>query len=210
MILRAKGICKTLGGKTILDAAEIELRGGEAAALEGANGAGKTTLLKILAGLLRPDSCDAFETAEERGKEWRRWKDAVYLHQSPHLFLTTALGNVEYGLRRRGVAKRDSRSRALAALEWAGVLELANAPAWRISGGEARRVALARAVVLRPRLYLLDEPTAHLDDDGARRVAELTMKLRAEGAAVLTATHAPAPECDRRLRLENGKVFAAN
>ena len=206
MILRAKGLRKTLGGKTTLDGAEIELRAGEAAALEGANGAGKTTLLKILAGLLRPDFCESFEVAGESGKEWRRWREAVYVHQTPHMFLTTALRNVEYGLRRRGIGGKEARNRALSALEWAGIRDLADSPAWRISGGEARRVALARAVVLRPRLYLLDEPTAHLDDDGARRVADLTMKLRAEGAAVLIATHAPAPQCDRRLRLENGKV----
>ena len=206
MILRAKGLRKTLGGKTTLNGADIELRAGEAAALEGANGAGKTTLLKILAGLLRPDLCESFEIAGESGKKWRRWREAVYVHQTPHMFLTTALRNVEYGLRRRGIGGKEAQNRALAALEWAGIRDLADSPAWRISGGEARRVALARAVVLRPRLYLLDEPTAHLDDDGARRVADLTMKLRAEGAAVLIATHAPAPQCDRRLRLENGKV----
>ena len=206
MILRAKGLRKILGGKTTLDGADIELRAGEAAALEGANGAGKTTLLKILAGLLRPDLCESFEIAGESGKKWRRWREAVYVHQTPHMFLTTALRNVEYGLRRRGIGGKEAQNRALAALEWAGIRDLADSPAWRISGGEARRVALARAVVLRPRLYLLDEPTAHLDDDGARRVADLTMKLRAEGAAVLIATHAPAPQCDRRLRLENGKV----
>ena len=206
MILRAKGLRKTLGGKTTLDGADIELRAGEAAALEGANGAGKTTLLKILAGLLPPDLCAAFEIAGENGAKWRRWREAVYVHQTPHMFLTTVLRNVEYGLRRRGIGGKEAQNRALAALEWAGIRDLADSPAWRISGGEARRVALARAVVLRPQLYLLDEPTAHLDDDGARRVADLTMKLRAEGAAVLIATHAPAPQCDRRLRLKNGKI----
>ena len=206
MILRADGIRKTLGGRTILDDAAIALRAGQAAALEGANGAGKTTLLKILAGLLRPDSCANFEVAGEPDGRWRRWNGAVYVHQTPHMFLATAAGNVEYGLRRRGMGREEARSRALAALEWAGVRALADAPAWRLSGGEARRVALARAAALRPRLYLLDEPTAHLDDDGARRVAELTTKLQAEGASVLIATHDSVSFCDRRLRLEKGKI----
>ena len=206
MMLRAKGIFKALGGRVVLNGADIELRGGEAVSLEGENGAGKTTLLKTLAGLLRPDSCASFEVAGERGAEWRRWGGAVYVHQTPHLFLTTALGNVEYGLRRRGADPGEARARALAALEWAGVADLAEVAARRLSGGEARRVALARAVVLRPRLCLLDEPAAHLDDDGARRVSELTEKLCAEGAAVLTATHSPAESGGRRLRLENGKV----
>ena len=206
MILRATGIRKALGGRTVLDGATVELRAGEAAALEGANGAGKTTLLKILAGLLRPDSCAGFEVAGEPGAGWRRWGGAVYVHQTPHMFLTTAVGNVEYGPRRRGMSRKEARTRALSALEWAGVSELAEVPAWRLSGGEARRVALARAVALRPKLYLLDEPAAHLDDDGARRVAELTMKLRTEGASVLTAAHDAALPCDRRLRLEKGKV----
>lgn len=206
MMLRARGICKTLGGRVVLDNADIELRGGEAVSLEGANGAGKTTLLKTLAGLLRPDACALFEVEGERGREWRRWGGAVYVHQTPHLFLTTALGNVEYGLLRRGVAAEAARARALAALEWAGVAGLAEVAARRLSGGEARRVALARAMVVRPRMFLLDEPAAHLDDDGARRVAELTEKLRTEGAAVLTATHSPVDSGGRRLRLENGKV----
>ena len=205
-MLRAAGIFKTLGGRVVLRGADIELRGGESVSLEGANGAGKTTLLKTLAGLLRPDACASFEVEGERGTNWRRWGGAVYVHQTPHLFLTTALGNVEYGLRRRGVAADEARRRAAAALEWAGAAELAEVAARRLSGGEARRVALARAVVLRPRLCLLDEPAAHLDDDGARRVAELTGKLCAEGAAVLTATHSPVDSGGRRLRLENGRV----
>ena len=138
------------------------------------------------------------------GGRWERWSGVVYAHQTPHLFLATVLANAEYGARRRGFA--DARERAERALEWAGIARLAEVSARRLSGGEARRLALARAVAAGAELYLLDEPTAHLDDDGARRVLELTMKLRAEGATILAATHIPAPEWGRRLRLENGKV----
>ena len=132
-----------------------------------------------------------------------------FVHQHPYMFSSSALANVEYGLRVRGLTRNGQARLAHEALAWAGMAELAHAPAQRLSGGEQQRVALARVKVLSPRVYLLDEPTANLDADGRRRVIELIAQLSAADRVVVIACHdleminLPGVV---RLHLENGSL----
>jgi tungstate transport system ATP-binding protein len=125
------------------------------------------------------------------------------------MFSSSALANVEYGLRVRGMPRNGRARLAHEALAWAGMADLANAPAQRLSGGEQQRVALARVKVLSPRVYLLDEPTANLDADGRRRVIALIAQLAAADKVVVIACHdleminLPGVV---RLHLENGSL----
>ncbi len=206
ILLFAEGLKKSFAGKTVLDIGELTVRGGESVVLSGENGSGKTTLLKILAGLLRPDSARALAFAGcERYP--RGAPHSSYLHQSPYLFSASVRANVEYGLRRAGLPGEKRKQKAEDAMRWAGVLHLASARADRLSGGEQRRAALARIRALSPRLCLLDEPLAHLDEEGIKRAEELIPQLRKGGCAVVTATHKPFADATQQWRLQNGKLI---
>lgn len=164
-------------GALICRVPQLEVRAGERVGLVGPNGSGKSTLLKVLAGL------DA--TARGRCEVEAPVRDRVYVHQQPYLFKGTVLANAAYGLRAHGVAAKAAARAAGHWLERLGVAELAARAADDLSGGERRRVALARALALGPKLLLLDEPLADLDDAGVRLMARALDEL--EGATLLIA-----------------------
>jgi len=143
----------------------LEIARGETLALLGPNGSGKSTLLLALAGIVRP-AAGRLRLGGEGGPApgtvaWRR--EAALVFQEALLLRTTVRGNVESGLRFRGVPGPERRRRVAEALERLRVGHLAERPAATLSGGEAQRVSLARALACRPRLLLLDEPFAALD-----------------------------------------------
>ena len=211
-VIEIGGLAKSWGGRPVLRIPQLVLEAGSSYVLSGDNGAGKSTLLRILAGL-EPAHVERF-AFEGKLLQLDRLPTQVrrqigFVHQHPYMFSSSAFANVEYGLRMRGML-RDQRARLVhETLAWAGMAELANAPAQRLSGGEQQRVALARVKVLSPRVYLLDEPTANLDADGRRRVIELIAQLAAADKVVVIACHdleminLPGVV---RLHLENGSL----
>jgi tungstate transport system ATP-binding protein len=211
-VIEVTGLVKSWGGQPVLRIPQLVLEAGSSYVLSGDNGAGKSTLLRILAGL-EPAQVEGF-TFEGRTMQLDRLPALVrrrigFVHQHPYMFSSSALANVEYGLRVRGMSRNGQARLAHEALAWAGMAELARAPAQRLSGGEQQRVALARVKVLSPRVYLLDEPTANLDADGRRRVIELIAQLSAADKVVMIACHdleminLPGVV---RLHLENGSL----
>lgn len=189
----------------------LELNPGRFYLLTGANGAGKSTLLRLLA-LLHPP---------ERGEVWfagRRvdWRSAglgslrreiTLLEQTPYLFSGTVASNVALGLRMRGVGLAEQRSRVEEALEAVGLKGFGERLADRLSGGEARRVALARALVLKPRLLLLDEPSANLDAEQVAGFERLVSTLPGLGICVVMASHDPLVGLGaEHIRLEQGRL----
>lgn len=188
-LLEIENMRARLGGREIFAARSFVLARGECALILGANGSGKTTFLRALAGFSPRFACERFWFCGAARRGWRPDSRALYCHQAPYLFIGNVLANARYGLLRRGAGRAEADSRARAALSWAGVLGLAERDARRLSGGEARRVALARARAAAPLLYLLDEPTAHLDEQGAEAVRVLVRSLAAEGASAIVATH---------------------
>ncbi len=170
--------------------------GGTFTALVGRSGSGKTTLLHLLAGLDRPTSGDVFLLGEEIGRLSRaraaavRREHVALVTQEPGLVPhLTAHENVELGLFVRGLTD-GAKSRAADALVEVGLGDRMEHHADRLSAGERQRVAIARALAVRPAVLLADEPTARLDQQNARAVAELLRRLAREtGAAVVCATH---------------------
>ena len=183
----------------------------------GESGAGKTTLLRLAAGLDQPDRgrivLDGEVYAEpEAGvavPAWRR--DVGYVAQDyalfPHL---TVEQNVAFGLRARGLGRAARAPRVAEALRRAGIADLGRRRPSMLSGGQQQRAALARALVLDPRLLLLDEPLAALDLQTRRVVrGELRDLLRALGCVTLYVTHSPIEALlfgDRIVVIESGRV----
>ncbi len=208
------GVVKRFGGRAALDGVTLDLAAGEVHVLVGPNGAGKTTLLRLLCGLDAPDAgrllvlgLDLRELSARAGLAHRR--RIGFAAQRPYLFDATALANVEYPLRVRGVAGPERRRRASECLAKLGAEHLADRRARGLSAGESRRVALARATVAEPELLLLDEPLATLDPEAVPAVEALIAALATGGATVIAATHAldQAHRLSARVvRLEAGRL----
>ena len=190
--------------------AEVACQRGEVLAVTGPNGAGKTTLLKALAGVDPSDGHVEVEGAEiGRLPPYRR--DVGWVPQQvtllPHL---TARDNAAYALRARGQRKQRARDLAQAWLTRLGVGELGDLRPHALSGGQAARVALARALVHEPALLLLDEPFAAIDVQAREEVrAVLRDVLPRSRAATLLVTHDPADVRAfgaRVLRLDRGRA----
>ncbi|MFC8527107.1 ABC transporter ATP-binding protein [Nocardia sp. NPDC057227] len=213
MTLRARlGVSR---GRFALDI-EFEVAPGEVVALLGPNGAGKTTALRALAGLTPLDS----GAVRLRAREWdvppkvfvppeRRAVGVVF--QDYLLFAhLSALENVAFGPRARGVRRSEARARAAAGLAAVGLAELAGSRVRALSGGQAQRVALARALATDPEVLLLDEPLAALDAGTRVRVrADLAGHLGAYRGHTVLVTHDPLDAmmlADRLVILEHGRV----
>ncbi len=170
-------------GVEAMRVAHLEVKSGQRVGIRGGNGTGKSTLMRVLAGLIPP--------TEGTITGLPRLGRIVLLHQHPYLFRGTAHDNVAYALR---VQKKPEAG----ARDWLarfGAAHLADRPAAVLSGGEVRRVALARAFCVEPDVLLLDEPFAALDEDGAEALErELTAF---SGTLVIAAPELSATEFDR-------------
>jgi tungstate transport system ATP-binding protein len=169
----------TEGSVCIIDAISLKVGAGRTAIL-GPNGAGKSSLLRLMHGLLRPSHGHLL---------WPQVLSQGMVFQRPVMLRTTALANVEYGLKLSGVGAQERRLRAGAALARVGLSELAARPARRLSGGEQQRVALARAWALEPQVLFLDEPTASLDPSSSREVERIIREIAASGTRIVMTTH---------------------
>lgn len=190
--------------------------------IAGPSGSGKTTLLNMIAALDRPDAGEIWAGGERLDSlgadESARWRRRMCGHLSQHSTLVEFLSareNVELTLRVRDFDEDDMRVRAERWLEWVGLKRLADRQADRLSGGEQRRVALARALAPGPRVLLADEPTAHLDRVSGRMVIRLLQDaVRENGTTVVAASHDPdlISAAETRLTLgphEEGRMAAS-
>ncbi len=179
-------------GRLNLDIAELAIERGRVTGVVGPNGSGKSTLLKALAFLIPSSGEIIFDGAPAAGREAEIRREATYLHQEPYLLKRSVCENVAYGLRLRGADKKLVEERTAESLEAVGLdfREFAPRPWYRLSGGEAQRVALAARLALRPKALLLDEPTANVDDASAQLVMGAAERAAREyGAAVVVSTH---------------------
>ncbi|NOY41274.1 MAG: ABC transporter ATP-binding protein [Planctomycetes bacterium] len=166
-------------GKTICTVERLAVSPGDRVAVVGANGSGKTTLLRVFAGLERDYSGTCRVATSDRAR--------TYLDQRPYLFRGTVLANVCYGQRHR----REGSQLASTWLDRLGVGHLATRTTENLSGGEIRRVALARALVCQPRLLLLDEPLAELDPTASETVCDALNSLQDTTLVIATPTELP-------------------
>src|SRR5262245_16839212 len=189
VVLRAESLRKRFGSRLVLSQATLALQPGEVALLTGANGSGKTTLARILATLLPPDSGQVTldgEPVHRRPAVARR--TIGFASHSPLLYLgLTPVENLRFFGRLSGVADAERRARGI--LERLGLAAFADQPMSHFSRGMLQRVALSRALMPEPRVLILDEPYAGLDDEGVRVVNDLILESRARNAATLLVAH---------------------
>lgn len=214
MVFKVRHLKKSYKDRIVLDIDSLDLEGSRIYSLTGPNGAGKSTLLSILAFLAKPDS----GTVEFSGQQVNYKKNrllalrrrVVLVDQYPLLFTSPVWKNVEFGLRLRGVEKKERERLVREALVMVGMEDFHHAWAPTLSGGETKRVALARALVLRPEVLLCDEPTANVDHDNQGQVIDILKRMNRElGTSIIFATHYPdqAREIgDHCLVLQNGKL----
>jgi iron complex transport system ATP-binding protein len=208
-ILETSGLAVGRGGARVLAGVDLVVRAGERVALVGANGSGKTTLLRVLAGLDRPLAGIVRWAGGPLPHGSARVRAVGVLFQGEPASRFTVRELVTLGLALDGPPSAAARSRVDDALALAELAALAERSCANLSGGEAQRALLARALVAAPRLLLLDEPTNHLDPAGRAMVQALLDRVRGS-VAVVAATHelGLAASCDRVALLHAGRLEA--
>ncbi|MFF0034749.1 ABC transporter ATP-binding protein [Streptomyces mirabilis] len=215
-LLTARSLVKTHGSTPALRGSTLELRTGEILAVTGASGSGKSTLLHCLAGIVRPDEGTVDYAGERldllpesRLSELRRTDFGVVFQFGQLIPELTALDNVALPLLLAGTARTAAREQAGEWLERFGVRGQEALRPGGMSGGQAQRVSLARALVTGPRIVFADEPTGALDSlAGEQVMTALTHTARESGTAVLLITHDArvAAYADREVALRDGLV----
>ena len=183
--LRAEGLGFEAHGVSILRGVDLVVQAGPPTVVLGPNGAGKSVLLRLLHGLLEPSAGRIVWASPQA--EARRRQTMVF--QRPVMLRRTVLANAIYPLRVAGLPRVECRSRALEALRWVGLADMADRSARRLSGGEQQRLALARTAGLAPELLFLDEPTASLDPSATRAVEAIVTEFATRGCKVVMTTH---------------------
>jgi tungstate transport system ATP-binding protein len=188
--IQAMGLRHRYAEREIIRGISLDIPRGGVFCIFGPNGAGKSTLLRLLDLLETPAegaiTVDGHRVTPDARQGLRRRMAMAF--QTPYLFRATVAANVAYGLRVRGAVRRERRARVAKALELSGASGLARLPAWRLSGGEAQLVSIARALAVEPEILFLDEPTANLDPANAGRVEALIREYAASHTVVLV-TH---------------------
>jgi len=194
-VYQLENISKSYAGKQVLSIDKLVIERGKIYGIIGPSGAGKSTLLRLL-NLLEPPSSgnllfNGVPVTNKSGKqvlELRRKMTMVF--QRPVLFDTSVYNNVKYGLKARGYARKDITELVHKALDEVGLTEFVDRNARSLSGGEAQRIALARAMVLKPEVILLDEPTSNLDPANVAMIEKITGGLhKKQGTTVIMVTH---------------------
>lgn len=212
--LEVQGLCKSYGSLKALDEVSLAVAEGEFVGLLGPNGAGKTTLFQILSGLFVADG----GSVHVLGHDIRHSATAalagigVVFQQSTLDLDLSVLANLRFSARMHGMPRVRRRERIEAELERLGLAERADAPTRTLSGGNRRRVELARALVHDPSVLLMDEATVGLDPASRRQLLDYVLDLRRERAVgVLWATHLvdEVERADRVVILHRGRILDA-
>ncbi|GAA4219634.1 tungstate transport system ATP-binding protein [Sagittula marina] len=194
--LRMRDVRLSLGGRHVLDSLNLCIDTHGVTALMGPNGTGKTQALRLMHGLIRPTAGTV--TWNDTPAEAKTSTQAL-VFQKPVLLRRSVAANIDFVLK----ARRGDRSRRDALLDHVGLLDKARQPARALSGGEAQRLALARALALDPQVLLLDEPTASLDPGSVLAIERIITQAAHQGVKVILVTH----DVGQARRLADDVVF---
>ena len=204
--LEVRNIDVRFGSTRVLSDVDLCVEPGEIVALLGPSGSGKSTLLRVIAGIVAPDRGDVLIAGRDMTFTPTHRRGVGMVFQDNQLFPhRTVTDNVAFGLKMQGVGRRQRRERADAWIARVGLVGFGSRPVTELSGGEAKRVALARTLAAEPAVVLLDEPLTGLDRELHDRLAvELSEVLRSAGVTAILVTHdadEAAAVADRTVRL---------
>lgn len=217
-MISGKNIHKQINGLPILKGVDIEIAEGEVVSIVGSSGAGKTTLLTILGTLDRPtegsvtvDGTEVSKLSEKKMAAFRN-RNIGFVFQFHQLLPEfTALENICIPAMIGGTASSQAQKRAMELLELFNLRERAHHKPSELSGGEQQRIAVARALVNKPRVVFADEPSGNLDSVNAQELHELFFRLRAElkqTFVIVTHNMALARMADRQMTMRDGRIIA--
>ncbi|NJL45645.1 MAG: ABC transporter ATP-binding protein [Leptolyngbyaceae cyanobacterium SM2_3_12] len=187
-MLKLDNLCKHYGPKVVLQHLSLTLQPGEIYGLLGPNGAGKTTTINIICGLLEADTGTVYIAGKPAGAATKSWIGVV--PQSNLLYASLTCGqNLAFFGRLYGLSQPDCQQRIDICLEAVDLLGQKHTPVERLSGGMQRRLSLAAAMLHRPKLVILDEPTTGLDIEARHEVWGLIRQFKAMGVTVLLTSH---------------------
>ena len=208
-IFNIMNLIKEYNDKRVLDIEELKLEAGKITGIIGPSGAGKSTLLYILNGLEKSTSgkivFNGKELKDDLDIETRRQMSMVF--QKPIVFNTSVYENMAYSLKLRGTDQAQTKEKVLELASFIGLEDKLRQKAVTLSGGEAQRLSLARAIIHRPKVLLLDEPTANLDPANVAMIEKLILHIKIEyKTSIVVVTH----NMFQAKRLSDNVVFMLN
>jgi lipopolysaccharide export system ATP-binding protein len=213
-VLSAEAVAKTYNGRRVVNGVNIEVRGGEIVGLLGPNGAGKTTTFHIMVGLVQPDEGKVLLNDQDLtgAPIYQRARSGIsYLPQESSVFRRlTVEENLFAILQTLDLSGVQQQERCEALMKMLGVDHLADHKAFTLSGGERRRVEIARALVLSPYFVLLDEPFTGVDPIAVAEIQKIIRRLIVSGIGILITDHNVRETlgiCDRAYILSEGTVL---
>ena len=213
-ILKAVSVAKAYGGRRVVDGVSVEVNGGEVVGLLGPNGAGKTTTFHMMVGLVQPDEGQVVLNDEELTglPIYQRARSGIsYLPQESSVFRRlTVADNLRAILQTLDLSGSEQQERCDALMNMLGVSQLATHKAFTLSGGERRRVEIARALVLSPFFLLLDEPFTGIDPIAVTEIQKIIRRLITSGIGILITDHNVRETlgiCDRAYIVNAGTIL---
>lgn len=207
MDLRFENLQKAYEEKLVLNLQEGAVKSGSRTAVIGPNGAGKSTLLNLIAGLDTPDAGSLYYNGSRKIPA----RELTLVFQNPYLMSTTVERNIAYPLRLRGWKEEAIQQRVEELCRDLNLMEFRRKKAWKLSGGETQKVALARALSFHPQLLLLDEPTANIDPATTGEIEKMLLAInQREQTTIVLITHNLAQArrvCNRCLFLKDGELI---
>ena len=214
--LKATGLVKVYGDRTVVNGMSLEVSCGEVVGLLGPNGAGKTTTFYMVVGLVRPDG----GKVEFRGTDltrmpvYMRARNGLgYLAQEPSVFRKLSVwDNVMSILEELPLSRRERKARAEELLSPFDLMKVAKQPAYTLSGGERRKLEIARALVRNPAILMLDEPFAGVDPLSVSEIQDIVRRLAAKGLGIVITDHnvrETLSVVDRAYMVYNGRLLKA-
>jgi len=213
-VLKAVSVVKSYGGRRVVDGISVEVKGGEVVGLLGPNGAGKTTTFHMMVGLVQPDEGEVRLNDEELTDApiYQRARAGIsYLPQESSVFRRlTVADNLRAILQTLDLNPAEQQERCDALMAMLGISHLATHKAFTLSGGERRRVEIARALVLSPFFLLLDEPFTGIDPIAVAEIQKIIRRLITSGIGILITDHNVRETlgiCDRAYIVNAGTIL---
>ncbi len=213
-VLKVVGVAKSYNGRRVVNGIDVEVTGGEIVGLLGPNGAGKTTTFYMMVGLVQPEQGKVILNDEDLTSApiYKRARAGIsYLPQESSVFRRLTVANNLFAiLQTLDLSTEEQKERAQSLMNMLGISHLADHMAFTLSGGERRRVEIARALVLSPYFLLLDEPFTGVDPIAVAEIQKIVRRLVKSGIGVLITDHNVRETlgiCDRAYIVNEGNIL---